>query len=74
MTPESRAIRNLELMSMNPQVAERYEWDMAVANSQCPKCKGQGGEKMDAYPNVVCRDCGCMFDPYTNTDFSFREE
>jgi ribosomal protein L37AE/L43A len=27
----------------------------------CPKCGGQGVEKLDAFPYHVCKDCGKMF-------------
>jgi transcription initiation factor TFIIIB Brf1 subunit/transcription initiation factor TFIIB len=39
-----------------------------IPKNMCPKCGGQGFEKMDSYGKLVCRDCGHMFEPRSKSD------
>lgn len=63
LTPKSKAIRDAELLSMDPRTAAKYEHDLLISNSRCPFCSGPGTENMDASPLVVCSDCHKMFNP-----------
>ena len=63
MTPESRAIREAELITLDPRTAHQIRYDYYVKNSRCPECGGRGEVKMDAFPSLVCVDCRGMYDP-----------